>query len=290
MTRRPTFDDLVATMARLRGPGGCPWDREQTHRSLRPYLLEETYEALDAIDSGSPQQLCQELGDLLLQVVFHAQMAKDAGAFTIEDVVAGLVDKLVRRHPHVFGDVTVEGSGEVLANWASIKAQERSEGRHGDADPGTPEHGQPSALDGLPRGLPALALAQRLQERAAGTGFTWPDLQGAIGKVREEMAELETAAKTRQEMAAPAKAPEGRPDGAAGRRDHSDVAEELGDVLFTVANLSRYLNLDGEQTLRDACAKFRTRFARIEASARARGRELREYDSDELLAMWRAAR
>jgi tetrapyrrole methylase family protein / MazG family protein len=130
MTRRPTFDDLVATMARLRGPGGCPWDREQTHRSLRPYLLEETYEALDAIDSGSPQQLCQELGDLLLQVVFHAQMAKDAGAFTIDDVVAGLVDKLVRRHPHVFGDVTVEGSGEVLANWASIKAQERSEGRH----------------------------------------------------------------------------------------------------------------------------------------------------------------
>jgi tetrapyrrole methylase family protein / MazG family protein len=270
MTRRPTFDELVATMARLRGPGGCPWDREQTHRSLRPYLLEETYEALDAIDSGSPQQLCQELGDLLLQVVFHAQMAKEAGAFTIDDVVAGLVDKLVRRHPHVFGDVTVEGSGEVLANWASIKAQERSEGRHGDADPGTPEHTRPSALDGLPRGLPALALAQRLQERAAETGFAWPDLHGAIGKVREELAELKTAATARQ--------------------DDSLVAEELGDVLFTMANLPRYLNLDGEQALRDACAKFRRRFASLEASARAQGRELRECSAEELVAMWRAAR
>jgi tetrapyrrole methylase family protein / MazG family protein len=290
MTRRPTFDDLVATMARLRGPGGCPWDREQTHRSLRPYLLEEAYEALEAIDGGSPQQLCQELGDLLLQVVFHAQMAKEAGAFTIDDVVAGLVDKLVRRHPHVFGDVTVEGSGEVLANWASIKAQERSEGRHGPADSRTPEHAGPSALDGLPRGLPALALAQRLQERAAGSGFTWPDLQGAIDKVREEMAELETAAKARQEMAAEDRTYEGRPDGAAARRDRSDVAEELGDVLFTIANLPRYLNLDGEQALRDACAKFRARFARLEASARAQGRELCEYSSDELLTMWRAAR
>jgi tetrapyrrole methylase family protein / MazG family protein len=270
MIHRPTFDDLVATMARLRGPGGCPWDREQTHRSLRPYLLEETYEALDAIDSGSPQQLCQELGDLLLQIVFHAQMAKEAGAFSIDEVVAGLVDKLVRRHPHVFGDVTVEGSGEVLANWASIKAQERSEGLHGHAHPGTPEHAGPSALDGLPRGLPALALAQRLQERAAETGFTWPDLPEAIGKVREELAELETAAKE--------------------RRNRAGAADELADVLFTVANLPRYLNLDGEQTLRDACAKFRARFARLEASARAQGRELRQCSLEELLAMWRAAR
>src|SRR5437879_12342356 len=130
-THRPTFDDLVATMGRLRGPGGCPWDREQTHRSLRPYLLEETYEALEAIDRGSPDDLRQELGDLLLQVVFHAQMAREAGTFTIEDVVAGLVDKLIRRHPHVFGDVRVEGSREVLANWETIKAQERPKGLHG---------------------------------------------------------------------------------------------------------------------------------------------------------------
>ncbi len=268
MTRRPTFDDLVATMARLRGPGGCPWDREQTHRSLRPYLLEETYEAFEAIDAGSPQQLCQELGDLLLQVVFHAQMAAEAGTFTIDDVVAGLVDKLIRRHPHVFGDVEVGGARDVLTNWEAIKAQERTKGLHGLSEE-TRAAAPESALDGLPRALPALALAQRLQERAARTGFAWPDLRGAVGKVREELAEVEAAA-------------EGRGNG--------DPAEELGDLLFTVANLPRYLSIDGEQALRDACAKFRERFARLEASARAQGRDLRQCTTDELLAMWRAAR
>lgn len=268
MTRRPTFDDLVATMARLRGPGGCPWDREQTHRTLRPYLLEETYEALDAIDAGSPPQLCQELGDLLLQVVFHAQMAAEAGAFTIEDVVAGLVDKLIRRHPHVFGDVQVGGSGEVLVNWEAIKSQERTEGRHGVSDE-VRAGASDSALDGLPRALPALALAQRLQDRAARAGFAWPDLGGALGKVREELAEVEAAV-------------QGSGQG--------DPAEELGDLLFTIANLPRYLHLDAEQALRDACAKFRRRFTRLEASARAEGRDLRALTADELLAMWRAAR
>jgi tetrapyrrole methylase family protein / MazG family protein len=268
MTHRSAFDELVAIMARLRGPGGCPWDREQTHRTLRPYLLEETYEALEAIDAGSPRQLCQELGDLLLQVVFHAQMAAESGAFTIDDVVAGLVEKLIRRHPHVFGDVTVGGSGDVLTNWETIKAQERTEGLHGprsEADEAAPD----GALDGLPRALPALALAQRLQERAARTGFAWPDLRGAIAKVREELSEIEAAA-----------------EGGAG----PEAAEELGDLLFTVANLPRYLHLDGEQALRDACAKFRDRFARLQASALAQGRTLREFSTDELLAMWRAAR
>jgi tetrapyrrole methylase family protein / MazG family protein len=266
MTRRPTFDDLVATMARLRGPGGCPWDREQTHRSLRPYLLEETYEALEAIDDGSPQQLCRELGDLLLQIVFHAQMAAEAGTFTIDDVVAGLVDKLIRRHPHVFGDARVEGSREVLTNWEVIKAQERTEGLHG---PGGETPAPESALDGLPRALPALALAQRMQECAARTGFAWPNLRGAVDKVREELAEVEAAA-------------EGQ--------GHGDTAEELGDLLFTVANLPRYLNIDGEQALRDACTKFRERFGRLEAAARAQGRDLRQCTTEELLALWRAAR
>jgi tetrapyrrole methylase family protein/MazG family protein len=266
MTHKSTFDELVAIMARLRGPDGCPWDREQTHRTLRPYLLEETYEALEAIDAGSPQQLRQELGDLLLQVVFHAQMAAESGTFTIDDVVAGLADKLVRRHPHVFGDVTVGGSGDVLTNWETIKAQERTEGLHGSRpEPAGPD----GALDGLPRALPALVLAQRLQERAARTGFAWPDLSGALDKVREELSELEAAA---------------------ARRAGPEVAEELGDLLFTVANLPRYLHLDGEQALRDACAKFRDRFARLQASARAQGRNLRECSTDELLAMWRAAR
>jgi MazG family protein len=268
MMHRPTFDDLVATMARLRGPGGCPWDREQTHRSLRPYLLEETYETLEAIDAGSPQQLCGELGDLLLQVVFHAQMAAEAGTFTIDDVVAGLTDKLIRRHPHVFGDQSVSGSGDVLANWETIKAQERTEGLHG-ASPEADAIARDSALDGIPRALPALALAQQLQKRAARRGFAWPDLHAAVNKAREELAEVEAAA---------------------GEEGGADTAEELGDLLFTVANLSRYLHLDGEQALRDACAKFRDRFMRLEASARAQGRDLRELPADEVLAMWRAAR
>jgi len=268
MTHRPTFDDLVATMARLRGPGGCPWDREQTHRTLRPYLLEETYETLEAIDAGSPQQLCGELGDLLLQVVFHAQMAAEAGTFSIDDVVAGLIEKLIRRHPHVFGNVRVEGSGDVLANWETIKARERTEGLHG-ASPETDAITGDSALDGVPRALPALALAQRLQERAARTGFAWPDLRAALDKVREELAEVEAAA---------------------GGNGGADVVEELGDLLFTVATLPRYLHLDGEQALRDACAKFRDRFTRLEASARAQGRDLRALPTNEVLAMWRAAR
>ncbi len=264
-TRRPTFDDLVATMARLRGPGGCPWDREQTHRSLRPYLLEEAYEALEAIDRGSPDALCQELGDLLLQVVFHAQMAAEAGAFTIEDVVAALVEKLIRRHPHVFGDAQVGGAREVLTNWEAIKAQERTEGLHGGE---TETHGQ-SALSDLPRTLPALARAQRIQEQAARAGFAWPDLGAALDKVREELAELEAAAGGRSEGVAPG---------------------EMGDLLFAVANLPRYLQLDGEQTLREACARFGDRFRRMEEHARAHGRPLKEYTADEQLALWRAAR
>src|SRR5690348_6031195 len=182
---RPDFADLVATMARLRGPGGCPWDRAQTPASLRPFLLEEAYETLDAIDSGDLTRLKEELGDLLLQVVFHAQMAAESGTFTIDDVVDGLADKLVRRHPHVFGDVTVGGSGDVLTNWETIKAQERTEGLHGSPSEAGAA-GPDGALDGLPRTLPALALAQRLQERAARTGFTWPDLSGALSKIREE--------------------------------------------------------------------------------------------------------
>ena len=265
---RPAFDDLVAIMARLRGPGGCPWDREQTHASLRPYLLEETYETLEAIDTGAPDSLRLELGDLLLQVVFHAQLAGEAGTFTIDDVIAGLVEKLIRRHPHVFGNLQVSGSGDVLANWETIKERERAEGLHGLEERATSAAGS-SALDGLPRALPALALAQRLQMRAAGAGFTWPDLGAAAAKVREELAELEAAAA----------------DGSG-----AQTAEELGDLLFTIANVPRYLGLDGEQALRDACAKFRERFTRLEERARAEGRSLREYSADALLALWRAAR
>ena len=263
--RRASFDDLVAIMARLRGPGGCPWDREQTHQTLRPYLVEETYEALDAIDAGAPDQLRQELGDLLLQVVFHAQMAAEAGAFGIDDVISGLAEKLIRRHPHVFGDVRVAGSGDVLANWEAIKDRERTDGLHGTAA----RQATGSALGELPRALPALMLAQRMQELAARAGFAWPDLRAALGKVGEELAELGAAAEE-------------------GNAEHA--ARELGDLLFAVANLPRHLGLDGEQVLRGACASFRERFARLEESARSRGRPLRECTPEELAQWWRAAR
>lgn len=283
MSDRPaTFGDLVAIMARLRGPGGCPWDRQQTLQSLRPYLLEEAYETLDAIDSGSPDRLREELGDLLLQVVFHAQMAADAGQFTIDDVVAGLSEKLIRRHPHVFGETAVSGAGEVVTRWEEIKREERARAAAAHPLPEAPggtaatsgdrahdELTGGGVLEGLPRTLPALALAQQIQARAAQAGFSWPSFESATGKLRDELTELERAAK----------------DGSSDR-----IADELGDVLFTAANLPRYLGLNGELVLRTACVKFRERFAQLEARARASGRPLGEHTADELLAMWRAAR
>jgi MazG family protein len=268
--RRKTFGDLIAIMARLRGPEGCPWDRQQTHESLRPYLLEETYETLDAISARSPERLCEELGDLLLQVVFHAQMAADAGQFTIDDVVAGLAEKLIRRHPHVFGETTVSGPGEVLTRWEEIKREERAQTHSAGGDSAAP-HGPAdgSVLDGLPRTLPALALAQQIQARAAQTGFAWPGFDAAAGKLREELGELEAAVRS------------GSPDRA---------AEELGDLLLAAANLPRYLGVNGELVLREACDTFRERFTRLEARAQASGRALHDYTPDELLALWRAAR
>lgn len=268
-TGRQRFADLVAIMARLRAPGGCPWDREQTHASLRPYLLEETYETLEAIDAGAADKLREELGDLLLQVVFHAEMAAEAGSFTIDDVVAGLADKLVRRHPHVFGDADAETADAVLKRWEVIKAAERAEAT--EAPGRAPSDGEPQdgALGGLPRVLPALALAQQMQSRAARAGFEWLDLAQATAKVREELTELE-------------RAHAGEPP--------DRVAEELGDLLFTVANLPRYLGLDGEQALRAACVKFRDRFTRLEQTVRAGGRSLRDCPPEELAALWRAAR
>jgi MazG family protein len=266
MDERPKgFEDLVAIMARLRGPGGCPWDREQTHASLRPYLLEETYEALEAIDASAPDRLREELGDLLLQVVFHAQMAREVGEFTIDDVVAALAEKLIRRHPHVFGDARAETADAVLRRWETIKAEERVEpaGPPSDAEP------DQGPLGGLPRALPALALAQQMQARAARAGFDWPGFAEAAAKVREELDELERASRGE----------------AAGH-----IAEELGDFLFAVANLPRYLGLDGEQALRAACANFRERFARLQRAVRERGRSLGDCSHEELLALWRASR
>ena len=243
--------DLLRTMHRLRAPGGCPWDREQTHRSLARHLLEETHETLEAIDSGDPERLRDELGDVLLQVIFHAEVASEEGTFDIDDVAAGVVTKLIRRHPHVFGDVQVGSSAQVLVNWERIKQEEEGRGHGVD--------------DEIPATLPALARASKVQRRAAGFGFDWRTREGAMAKVREELAELEEAPADRLE-------------------------EELGDVLFAVAALARRLSVDPETALRGATRRFGERFERMRAEAAAAGVDLELLSEEDLLARFRAAR
>ncbi|HSL68242.1 MAG TPA: nucleoside triphosphate pyrophosphohydrolase [Actinomycetota bacterium] len=240
--------DLVRVMARLRGPGGCPWDHEQTHRTLGRHLLEETHEVLDAIDAGDPDRLRDELGDVLLQVVFHAQMAAEEGAFDVDDVAQATVEKLIRRHPHVFGEVHVSGADEVLVNWEQIKAEETGE--------------QP-VEDDIPPTLPALARASKVQRRAAGWGFDWRTTDGAMAKLREEVDEL-AAATTPEES-----------------------EEELGDVLFAVAAVARRLGVDPESALRRTTTKFAGRYERLLARARREGVDLAGLSEDELLAYYR---
>jgi len=242
--------DLLKVMHRLRSPGGCPWDAEQTHQSLARHLLEETHEALDAIDRGDIDALREELGDLLLQVVFHAELAMQAGEWDVDDVAETITTKLIRRHPHVFGDVTVGSAAEVLVNWERIKAEEKGEQRL--------EHD-------LPASLPALARAAKVQRRAAGVGFDWRTTDAAIGKVREELDELASAPPERSE-------------------------DELGDVLFAVAALGRRHNVDPETALRKATARFAERFDRMKAAALAEGVELGSLSDDELVERFRAAR
>ena len=238
--------ELVRVMARLRGPDGCPWDREQTHETLVKYLLDETYELLEAIEGGDADHIAEELGDLLLQVVFHAQMAADAGTFDVDDVAGRLVTKLVTRHPHVFGDVEVEGAGEVVANWEVIKDHEK---------------GRTSVLEGVPEALPALAYAAKLQKRAAKVGFDWEDASGPADKVREELDEI-------------AKAP---PD---------EREDEVGDLVFAAVALARHLGVDAETALRRTARTFRDRLARMEETARERGTTLKELGAAELDRLW----
>ncbi len=240
--------DLVRVMARLRGPGGCPWDHEQTHRTLARHLLEETHEVLDAIDDGDADRLRDELGDVLLQVVFHAQIAAEEGTFDVDDVAHAIVEKLIRRHPHVFGEVHVSGADEVLVNWEQIKAEETGE--------------QP-VEDDIPATLPALARASKVQRRAAGWGFDWRTTDGAMAKLREEVEELAAA---------------GTP---------GEAEEELGDVLFAAAAVARRLGVDPESALRRTTTKFAGRYERLLARARREGVDLAELGEDELLAYYR---
>jgi len=255
MQNDSTFSELVAIMARLRGPAGCPWDRQQTHVTLKPYLLEETYEALEAIDSADDTELCKELGDVLLQVVFHAQIAAEEGRFDIEAVGQAIVDKLIRRHPHVFGDTSADEADEVLLRWEQIKKQERRD--QGEA--------APSLLEGIPKHLPALMRAYRIQMRVAQQGFDWDDIDGTLDKVEEEFAEVRKAWET---------------DGAAA------VEEEFGDLLFSLVNVSRFLKVDPEQALRRAVTKFERRFRALEETVQARGEEISALSLAALDEIW----
>lgn len=259
MEKTTNFEELVRVMKRLRAPEGCPWDREQTHSSLKPYMLEEVYEALEAIDAENDSELCKELGDVLLQVVFHAQIAEEEDRFTIEDVAGAIVEKLVRRHPHVFADAEVDSTEHVIANWEEIKKQERR-----DAGQQNPSH-----LDGIPKSLPALMRAQRMQARAARQGFDWREVGGALDKVEEEFAEL-------------------RRENEEGSTD--TVEAELGDLLFSLVNVSRFLHVDPEQALQRAIAKFEKRFRSVESALREREQSMRNSTLEELDALWDEAK
>jgi MazG family protein len=257
--------DLVDVMARLRGPDGCPWDREQTHRTLGRHLLEEAHETLEAIDAGDRDALRDELGDLLLQVVFHAQIASDDGAWNVDDVADAIVTKLIRRHPHVFGDLEVSGSDEVLTNWELIKAEERAEAGAEAAGRGVRQR----VDDEIPPTLPALARAGKVQRRAAGFGFDWRSTDAAIGKLREELDELSAVA-----------------DGS----DAVAAERELGDVLFAAVSVARRLNVDPEGALRRSTARFADRYERMRDRAESEDVDLAAMDDGELLAYFRATR
>ena len=260
------FEDLVAVQARLRAPGGCPWDREQTHSTLRTYLVEEAYEVLDAIETGNSQELAEELGDLLLQVLFHADLARETGRFDISNVITGIHNKLVRRHPHVFGNVKAETAGEVLKNWVQLKAKEK----HAASPTGVIAQDQlPSALDGVPRNLPALLEAYQMTRRAAQVGFDWERVEGIFEKLEEEAAELRAAL------------------AASNRRS---IEEEVGDLLFSVVNLARFLGLDPEVTLKHSNLKFKMRFQKMEREASRCGQCLSDLSKEKLEQLWTEAK
>ncbi len=249
---RRDFATLVVIIAHLRGPDGCPWDKKQTHLSLRENLLEECYEVLQTLDRGEPSKLAEELGDLLLQIVLHAQIAREAGKFEIGDVVKSINDKLIRRHPHIFGSQKVCDAEEVTHNWEVLKRSERAE----DA----------SMLDGVPRDMPALAYSQRVQSRVARVGFDWKDTEGVIDKLAEEVGELRAAA------------------------DDKEKAREFGDVLFTLVNLARREGIDAESALRETNERFYTRFSYMEGLCRERGLDFSKLSLDEQNALWEEAK
>ena len=262
VARGASFPRLVAIMARLLAPDGCPWDREQTLATLRPFLVEETYEVLDALERGAADDHCEELGDLLMQIVFHAAIRQGEGAFAIDDVIAGISDKLVRRHPHIFGDAgELTTSEQVLTQWEAIKTREKA---------AVASDGPPRTLAGLPLGLPALARATKLGSKAGRVGFDWGGWEGSAAKVREEIGEVEEVA-----MAG---------------GDPARAHHEIGDLLFAVVNLARKLEVDAESALHDASARFTQRFEFIEDRLRADGRTPSQSDLTEMDRLWNEAK
>jgi tetrapyrrole methylase family protein/MazG family protein len=257
MSAAEAFAELVRIMERLRGPGGCPWDREQTHQSIKPYVIEEAYEVAEAIDDNNIDDLRAELGDLLLQVVFHSEMARAEGRFTIEDVIHGINEKLIRRHPHVFSDTEVKDSAEVLRNWARIKTEERK------------DREDSSVVAGVPRAMPALLRAHRLGEKASHVGFDWVSAGAVLEKVREELSELQAAV-------------------ALGER--SAVEAELGDVLFALTSLGRHLDMQSEDALQRASDRFIRRFHYMERRLIDRQQDVHATSAADMNSLWEEAK
>ena len=283
------FERAVAIMARLRGEGGCPWDREQTFDSIKPYTLEETYEVLEAIDKRDWGELPGELGDLLLQVLFYAQMAKDEARFSIDDVLDRLSTKLVNRHPHVFGDVKAETSLDVLRNWEALKAKENEKKKQ----KGRNTHdAEASLMAGVSSAMPALLEAHKLSSRAAGVGFDWPNIQGLFDKLHEEIDELREQLK---EFPAPGPQPKGRGIAGSGKQQIPEelkgrLEDEVGDLFFVLVNIARYLSLDSESALKKTNRKFRRRFQWMEERLRDSGRRPARATAEELEALWQQAK
>jgi len=267
-----TFTDLIVLMDRLRSPGGCPWDREQTYATLAPMLLEEAYEAFEAVEearAGHPIELCDELGDLLFQIVFYAQVAKERGEFTIDDVTDAIHRKMVRRHPHVFGDVTANDSATVLLNWETMKAEERRAA-------GKTDEVKASLLDGVSSKAPALMEAHQLSTKAARVGFDWKNIEEIFDKLQEEIEELRLAISNHSSLKDEA--------------THTRVREELGDLLFAATNIARHMQVEPEAALKLTNRKFRQRFQYIETSVRERDQAFDATSLDELEALWQEAK
>ena len=276
-TEHPAFDEFVATIEALRAPDGCPWDKVQTHRSISGNMVEEAYEAVDAIEAADVPHMVEELGDVLLQVVLQSQIAADEGEFTIDDVCRAVNEKIIRRHPHVFGDAVAGDANEVLDVWDQVKMAEKEAA---DATAAAPE----GLLDGVPKSFPALKQAQKISRKAASAGFEWETVDDVWEKVAEEMAEL------REAYAAAPKSPNGKVDGAADPAALAAVELELGDVLFSLVNVARKMGVQAEESLRATCMKFRTRWAFMEGAAAGQGRRIEELAMEELEALWQMSK